>query len=301
MAQTALTLAVAGDSGDQFAAVALGNVLDAAGDQVGARAIWQPLHADQAIALQLHQRGSALANAGDREGARELLEQSIAIDPGNPNPVYTLGGFYWADDRDQSVALYRKALAIGGLESFFQYSAEGRVALSDGDLEGAATSLEAALDQRPDHAETLRLLATTLDRLGRPDEALAYFRRAANMSADPFRSLLDMGQIFIEQGETAEAIQVLQEAATLRADRPHLFALLGEAYATAGQLEPARLAWQQAVTLNTDNAFYHVQLGDVLRALGDDQGAIGAFRRALVINPDSDYARRQLEALGAQP
>lgn len=300
-AQRRLEEALSVEPDDLFASLALGNVLDAQGDAAAAQARWQPVDAQRALAMQLHRAGSALGNAGNRERARVLLEQAILIDPANPNPSFTLAGYVWAGDRERSVALYRAALAAGGLDPFFQYVAEGRVALTDGLLEEAARAFEAALNVRPEHAETLTTLAGVLDRLGRPDEAMQYLQRAAVLGSDPFRSYVEMGQLMVEQGAYGEAIQALREAVKLRADRPNAFALLAQAYAGDGQPEQAVLAWQQAIALSPDNAFYRVQLADTLLVAGETAAAIEAYRMALQINPDSDYARRQLQALGVEP
>lgn len=300
-AQQTLEQALAGDPGDLFASLALGNVLDAQGDTAAAQARWQPLDAQQALAIQLHRTGSAIANAGNRERARVLMEAAIAIDPANPNPFYTLAGYTWSDDRERAVALYRTALAAGGLDPFYEHVAEGRVALTDDRLEEAASAFESALAVRPDNVEMLTSLASVLDELGRPDESIQYFQRAAALASDPFRSLVEMGDLLLEQGSYGEAIQALREAVKLRADRHNAFALLAQAYAGDGQPEQAVLAWQQAITLSPDNAFYRVQLGDALRASGDEATAIEAYQQALQINPDSDYARRQLRALGVTP
>ena len=300
-AQQTLEQAHARQPGDLFATLALGNVLDAQGDSSAAEALWQPVDAQQAIALQLHRTGSGIANSGNRERAKVLLEAATVIDPTNPNPPYTLAGYYWADDQERSVALYRTALAIGGLDPFYQKFAEGRVALVEGSLEEAAKAFEDALVVRPEHGETLTALATILNRLGRPDEARQYLQRAVELSADPFRSLIELGQLLLEQGAYPEAVQSLQQAVALRADRPNAFALLAQAYAGDSQPEQAVLAWQQAVTLSPENAFYIIQLGDALLASGDNDGAVKAFRQGLQLNPDSDYARRQLRALGVTP
>ncbi len=300
-AQQTLERAREHQPGDLFATLALGNVMDAQGDSRAAETLWQPIDAQRAIAMQLHRTGSAIGNAGNRERAKALLQQAMAIDPANPNPPYTLAGYAWADDREHAVDLYQVALAAGGLDPFFQHTAEGRVALQRGALEDAAIAFEDALLVRPDNGETLTALATILNRLGRPDEALQYLQRAVELSSDPFRSLMEMGQLLLEQGAYGEAIQALREAITLRPDRPHAFALLAQAYDGDGQSAQAALAWQQASSLSPDNAFYVMQLGDALLASGDSEGAVDAYRLGLQINPDSDYARRQLQALGVTP
>lgn len=286
---------------DLFASLALGNVLDAQGENAAAQTLWQPIDAQQALAMQLHRTGSAIGNAGDRERASVLLEAAMAIDPANPNPPYTLAGYYWAEDQEHAVALYRVALAAGGLDPFFQHVAAGRVALADGSLEEAASDFESALAVRPDNGDILTTLATVLNRLGRPDEALQYLQRAVVLSEDPFRSLMEIGELQLEQGAYGEAIQSLREAITLRPDRHYAFALLAQAYSGDGQPAQAALAWQQASSLNPDNSFYIIQLGDALQASGDPEGAVEAYRRGLELNPESDYARRQLRALGVAP
>ncbi len=291
--------ATAGD--DIFAALALGNVLDEQGQLDAARAVWQPLRAERALSLQLYRAGTALANQGRREQAETLLLRAIAIDPANANAYHALGGFYWGPDRPKSLEMYQTALAVGGLEPFFERFAAGRVAFIEGRLEDAAAALEEAVALQPDHNDAVVLLGATLSRLGRLDEAIGYLQNAAAASPRAFWPWVELGRLYVELGEYGEAIDALTTAAGRRADVPQTFELLAEAYQGAGQPQQAINAWQQAVALSPGNAAYQARLGDALAAAGRESEAIAAYRRALAINPNNGPARRGLLALGVEP
>ena len=297
-AQQALE-AAAGD--DIFAALALGNVLDEQGQFDAARAIWQPLRAERALSLQLYRAGTALANQGRREQAETLLLRAIAIDPANANAYHALGGFYWGADRARSLEMYRRALATGGLEPFFERFATGRIAFSEDRLEEAAGALAEAVRLQPEHNDAAVLLGTTLSRLGRLDEAIGYLESAAAASPRAFWPLVELGRLYVDLGEYEQAIAALTTAAGRRADVAQTFELLAEAYQGAGQPQQAINAWQQAVTLSPGSAAYQARLGDALAAAGRESEAIAAYRRALEINPDNGPARRGLLALGVEP
>jgi tetratricopeptide (TPR) repeat protein len=286
---------------DLFAALALGNVLDEQGRLDAARAIWQPSRAERALSLQLYRAGIALASQGRREQAEALLLRAIAIDPTHANAYHALGGFYWGPDRERSLEMYRTALAVGGLEPFFERFAAGRVAFMEGRLEDAVAALEEAVRLNPEHSDAVVLLGTTLNRLGRLPEAISYLEGAVQQSPRAFWPLVELGRIYVDLGDYDRAVEVLTTAAGRRADVPQPFELLAEAYEGAGQPQQAINALQQAVTVSPGNAAYHVRLGDALAELGRDDEAIAAYRQALAINPDNGPARRGLIGLGVEP
>ena len=286
---------------DVFAALALGNVLDEVGQSEAARAVWQPQRIERALSLQLYRAGTALASQGRREQAEALLLRAIAIDPTNANAYHALGGFYWGPDRERSLAMYRSALAIGGLALFFERFAAGRVAFIEGRLEDAAAALEEAVRLNPEHSDAVVLLGTTLNRLGRLSEAIVYLEDAVQRSPRAFWPLVELGRLYLDLGDYDRAIEVLTTAAGRRADVAQPFELLAEAYLGAGQPQQAVNAWQQALVVNPGSAAYQARLGDVLAELGRDDEAIAAYRRALAINPDNGPARRGLLALGVEP
>lgn len=297
-AQAALEAAA---PGDPFATLALGNVLDEQGQFEAARSRWQPFDLPRALSLQLYRAGVAQASQGRRDQAESLLLRAIAIDPSNGNAFHALGGFYWGQERDKSLAMYQAALASGTLEPFFERFASGRVAFMEGRLEDAAAALEEAVRLQPDHSDAVVLLGTTLSRLGRLPEAIAYLEDAAQRSPRAFWPLVELGRIYLDLGDYDEAIAALTTAAGRRADVGRTFELLAEAYERAGQPQQAINAWQQAVTVSPDNSTYYTRLGDTLREDGQIDAAIAAYRQALQINPKNSAARDELLFLGEEP
>lgn len=286
---------------DPFAALALGNVLDAEGRLDDARVLWKPLHIERAQSLQLYRAGVTLANQGQRDQAEALLLKAVEVDPANANAYHALGGFYWGPDRAKSLAMYKAALAAGGLEPFFERFATGRVAFIEGRLEDAATALEEAVALQPDHSDAVVLLGTTLSRLGRLQEAIGFLQDSAQRSPRAFWPLVELGRIYIDLGDYDQAIETLTTAAGRRADVAQTFELLAEAYQGAGQAQQAVNAWQQAVTISPNNAALHVRLGDALAIAGRKDEAIAAYRKALAINPNNGLAREGLLLLGVEP
>lgn len=287
--------------GDPFAALALGNVLDEQGQLEAARSLWQPFNAQRALSLQLYRAGTAQASQGRRDQAERLLLRAIDIDPSNGNALHALGGFYWGQERDKSLAMYQAALASGTLEPFFERFASGRVAFMEDRLEDAATALEEAVRLEPDHSDAVVLLGTTLSRLGRLPEAIGYLEDAAQRSPRAFWPLIELGRIYLDLGDYDQAIAALTTAAGRRADVGRTFELLAEAYEGAGQPQQAINAWQQAVTVSPGNAAYHTRLGDALSDAGQADEAIAAYRQALLLNPKNDAARDGLLILGEEP
>ena len=291
----------AAPAGDFLAQLALGNVLDAAGQSEAAAQRWQSINATRALSLQLYRMGVRLAAEERRDQAEAMLTRAVAIDPGNANAYHALGGFYWSQDRARSVEMYKAALAAGPLEPFFAHLARGRIAFNEGRLEEAATELEAAVALQPDHDDAVTLLGTVLGRLGRLDEAIGYLERAAASSPRAFWPLLELGRIYLDLGEYDQAITTLSTAAQRRTDVAQSFELLAESYTRAGRASEAIPVWRQALALNPNNSLSHARLGDALRESGQTEAAIAEYRQALQLNPNNDAARDQLLILGVTP
>lgn len=315
-AEQALQAAHAAQPDDAFAALALGNVLDAQGQREDALAAWRPSNAQRTISYQLYRRGTALSNsiennAGDeanqassirsgslRSRGEQMMLLAVEIDPTNADALHALGGFYWGEDQRKATEYYRAALAAGELKPFYRFIAQARIATFEGRLEDAAAAYAEAVRLQPQHFEANHFLGVVLSRLGRTTEALTYLDRAASLSPNAFAPMMEKAQIYMNQHRYQEAIAVLRQATAQHSNRPGAFELLAQAYAATGDVDQAAIAWQRAIDLSPNNAWYYVRLGDVWQQAGNTEKAVAAYRQALELDPNNGRAAGELKRLG---
>jgi serine/threonine protein kinase/Flp pilus assembly protein TadD len=183
--------------------------------------------------------------------------------------------------------------------------------LSTADPNSLRQRLRAARTQ--DDRKALEQLATEIDPLTQPPEALYVFQRSlrqrgANASAV---ALLRRAQqaypadfwVNHELGialqdcqppQYEEAIRFLTVAAALRPDSAGVRLNLGLALQSKGRLDEAANAIHQALALEPDYAEAHHQLGRIFFATWRFDEAVAACRQALTRNPDSPNAHNTL-------
>lgn len=129
----------------------------------------------------------------------------------------------------------------------------GLVSLSRNDLAKAEAAFREAVRLRPEFAEAYNDLGGTLVRLGRPDEALTAFRRAADTGYAP--ALYNLGNLYLrEKRDPARAREVLERAVRHATASAETWNALGVAYAQQGEFRRAKGAWDQALRLDPEHA-----------------------------------------------
>jgi tetratricopeptide (TPR) repeat protein len=120
-----------------------------------------------------------------------------------------------------------------------------------------------------------RLLALSLDGLGRWAEAEAQYRKALRAAAGtgPEDARVDYGIALIRQGETSRALPYLTAAAAASAtgnnpERVRASFHLGRALLQLGRLEDSRKHLETAVGLDPKHGAAHLLLGRVCQRLG---------------------------------
>ncbi|PYM65410.1 MAG: hypothetical protein DMD79_04770 [Candidatus Rokuibacteriota bacterium] len=165
----------------------------------------------------------ALVNAGDRRAEAEMRGQ-IARE----YLVTRLVG-----------PAYREARRAVELDpgSASGHQALGRVLVARGELTRAADAFQESLRLGPKRGEALNDLGGTLDRLGRPDEALAAFQQAAALHYGP--ALYNLGTLYLRaKDDPARAREAWDQA--LRIDPTHAGALRNRQTLDAARPEPPR-------------------------------------------------------------
>jgi tetratricopeptide (TPR) repeat protein len=150
----------------------------------------------------------------------------------------------------------------------------------------AGVLVQDLLRRFPNHAEGWEQLGRTLLRSGKPEAALACFRRAHR--ASPSGPLaMACGRALRQLGRTDEARAAFAEACQrLPAAAPAQF-LFGVTAQDARDFEAAAAAYERALACDPGLAEAAVNLGTVLQEMGDLDGAKRAYGRAVRQRPDS--------------
>jgi tetratricopeptide (TPR) repeat protein len=137
-------------------------------------------------------------------------------------------------------------------------------------------------------------LAPALALSGRPEEALAAFRRVVDARPDDATAHYNMGNLLNGLGKPGEAATARPNAVALAPDFAEAHANLGGALHMAKRYEDAVAAYRSALETFGDNADLHHNLGAVCHALGRNEDAAAAYRRAVDLAPDRLAFRQKL-------
>ncbi len=180
---------------------------------------------------------------GDYADAARWLTVVTAEAPANPTAWYLLGrAQYMQDHAAEALAAFQRCLELRPLDVRAKYNQ-----------------------------------ALALERLQRPAEAVAAYRKAIGWAEssglrDP-QPYLDLGTLLLAEGRAAESIVLLRQAADRGAGNAMCFQQLGRALEADGQTDPALAAYHQAAALAPAAQRPHYFLGRLLRRLGRTQEA----------------------------
>lgn len=176
-----------------------------------------------------------------------------------------------------------------------------------GDLPRAEQLYRRILQADAANVEACQLLGIVCQGLGKPDEAIAFLRKAIRLKPDDAETRSHLGAQLAAQGKLDEAILNFEQACRLRPESAQMsdhlrYALvtknnrLGNELAAQGNLDQAVACYRRALELKPDIAELHNNLGTVLSEQGQLDEATACFRRALELNPGFAEAHRNLGA-----
>ncbi|MEZ5961815.1 MAG: sulfotransferase [Hyphomonadaceae bacterium] len=281
----------------------LGAAQAEAGDVAGALQSYDAALVHRADFAEAHNnRGNALRALGRADEAREAFARAIALRPNYGEAHSNLGNVQRdAGQLAAAEASYRRSLAlqpeeVGPLFNLITVLEEqGKLEEADQVIQRAEAAARRVLEVQPENAEAANVLGLACVALGRHDEAVEAFKRAAARTGyvDPW---INLGNSLKNLGRMDEALAALdrarelapQSAAPLLAitqvkvfrndDDPHLAAL--EALERKSELaEQQRIPLHFGLAKAYDDlgrpheAFVHMQAGNALKrqAAGYDE------------------------------
>ena len=241
--------------------------------------------------------------------ARQMSEKAIALDPQYAEAYAALGFTYWlewswrwsADPQtlERALALAHQALALDdSLPAAHAFL--GLVYAQQLQYDQAIEEGEWAIALDPNNAENYVHQAESLNRAGRPEDALRRVEQAMRLNPHyPPDYLFELGWAYRSTGRYIEAIGALKE---LISRNPNFLAAhlhLAVSYwrqwvsqqSPADQtLEPAMAAIQRALALNDSFHFNHLVLGYIYLYQQQYEQALAEMERAVALAPNEAWS-----------
>jgi cellulose synthase operon protein C len=296
------------------AVIQLKNVLQKSPDHRPARLMLGAMYIEQgdAIAAENHLRralalgapaaqvnpllGKALLMQGQYE--RILGEIEPAADAGGRAEILALRGnaMLGLQKPGPAAELFNEALQSSP-SSAAALLGLARIALAQRRQDDAAALIARAISANPENTDCLRFQGDLLRMQGKPEAALASYRRILTLRPDDMPAHIDVANIHTDGGDFKQA------RAEIAAARKVAPASLGVLYAQAmldfreGKQAAALEALQQIVRAAPDHFPSILLLAAVQSAVGADQLAEEQLRKFLAAYPRHVYASRLMGAL----
>ena len=171
---------------------------------------------DSVGAYRAYHEGLSELNAGANQTAIPLLEEAIEADPEFAIAHARLAEAYFRlDDYDRArLAIQRAERHAQGsaLPMTERYQINAIAARIDDDPELAVRNYEELVKLHPGEPQVLLSLASSLETLGRTDEAIERYQEVIELSPDFGEATLGLGRMLVVAGRPEEAIPRLDEA-----------------------------------------------------------------------------------------
>jgi tetratricopeptide (TPR) repeat protein len=154
------------------------------------------------------------------------------------------------------VSLFSRAIAVDADNVWGYYNAA--LALAEEGKDGEAVRYyHESIRLRPDHPDVYKAhmsLAQSLERLGKPEDALAEYREVLKRRPLEAQALNNIGIILAQQGGLGDAIVHYRAALSILPDDPQLRLNLGMAMSLAGRTDEAIAQFEEVVRRRPDDA-----------------------------------------------
>ena len=166
--------------------------------------------------FMLNNLGTALADAGDTEGAVASYREALALKPDNADVHYNLGNALIDRDVDAAIRAYREAIRIKPAYAQAHDNLASALARK-GEIEAAIGEYREAIRLKPDFVDAHYNLGTALFRKD-PAAAIAEWRETLRIDPGNATAHNNIGFALAARGETAEAIREYREALRIDPD-----------------------------------------------------------------------------------
>ncbi|MBE7635554.1 tetratricopeptide repeat protein [Sneathiella sp. P13V-1] len=194
---------------------------------------------------------------GEEDQAIQNLEQLIAENPGNIEPLIVLADLS-RDRKDWDRAARNYGFAIDNIGSaksrlWSLYYARGIAYERKGTWDKAEADLKKAMELRPDNPQILNYLGYSwVDRGENLEEAKSLLIKAVALRPQDGYIVDSLGWLYYRLADFENAVIQLEKAVALQPEDPTINDHLGDAYWKVGRKSEARYQWQRALWLEPE-------------------------------------------------
>jgi TolB-like protein/Flp pilus assembly protein TadD len=240
--------------------------------------------------------------------AVDYFQQAIEIDPGFALAYVGLadsyaeqvfwGGLAREEGLAKAQAAADKALALDD-QLGEAYNSLAAIKGERGDLEGAEAMYRRALELNANYATAYYYYGFLLRAsLGRPEEALALQRKAAELDPLSAPIIAEVGGALESLGRFDEALARYHRAIEVDPGYADAYGAIGIYYGwVAGRLDEAVVWYAKGISLDPGNPTHSTSLGWFFLELGDFDRAESWIERSLELGPESFLPNFNLHAL----
>ena len=245
------------DPGADVISMAIGELLDNAGQHEAANAIYDAVPAVSALKpMAVVRVAQNLDATGEREEAIRRLRNIVATRPDDLDAVSVLGDLLRYDEDYLGAAdAYGAALAITGGESpadWRFYYVRGIAYERAKEWPKAEADFLKALDLNPDQPQVLNYLGYSwIDQDMNLEEALGMIEKAVEAQPQDGYIIDSLGWAFYKLDRLDEAVETLERAVMLLPNDPEINDHLGDAYWKIGRKLEARFQWNIAKSVDS--------------------------------------------------
>ena len=230
-------------------------------------------------------RATAAFNAGRSDEARQLCEQGLSRQPGEPMLGHLLAAVLFSKGEIEAARGHIAASLTRRPDHAAARLLAARVARAAGDFDGALSHLDRAIAIAPQREMFLEK-ARTLDQAALRPQARQAWRAILEIIPGSIEAAARLGRLAWEDGDHAAAVSLLERAAQAEAPASVWFDL-GLARQDARDHDGAAQAYRRTIEIKPDHAEATLNLGVVLQESGDLDGAMRAYRDAYRLRPQS--------------
>jgi tetratricopeptide (TPR) repeat protein len=229
-------------------------------------------------------RATAAFNAGRRDEARQLCEQGLGRQPGDPVLSHLLAAVLFSQNEIPAARRHIETSLAKRPDNAAARLLAARIARAVGDHDGALRHLDRGIAVAPQR-ELFVEKARTLDQAGLDALARAAWRAILYVVPQHQEAAARLGRLAWEEKDFAGAASLLERATASEAPASAWFDL-GLVRQDLRDLPAAANAYRKAIAIKPDFAEAALNLGIVLQEAGDPDAAMQAYAQAYRLRPD---------------